>query len=191
MGSDLNLAITTFYMDNKDKEVKKCTNTAETLKPDIIIRLQSSINQYIPLETAKVIEEVVKSEKGAEAANRISTGGALITYRLALAAFGEKFDEFIANMTSFEDKFKKGTNWNENEVFGKIALIVVIVSILSLLGLYICLMSCTLNGKCLTVGNCLQSILAVLKLSFGIIISALGVITIIFSVFLVNGCVIA
>lgn len=190
-GSALNSAITAYYMNFKDSTVKKCTNTAQSLKPDIVIRLQSTINQYIPEETTQIIEAVVKSERGAEAANRISTGGALITYRLALAAFGGKFDEFIANMTTFEDKFKKSTNWNENEVFGKIALIVVIVSVLSLTGLYVCLMSCTLNGKCLTVGNCLQSILAVLKLSFGIVISALAVITIILSVFVVNGCVLA
>jgi len=131
------------------------------------------------------------SELGIGAASRISLGGAVVTYRLALLAFEGKLDEFIENMTIFEASFREGVNWNTNETVAKISLWLVLISTIILLIVYVVLMSLTLKGKCLGWGKCLQGVLALFKILFGIIILLLGIISIVLSVLAVNGCYLA
>lgn len=186
--NNLRTALTNFVTTFSDDTITACTNNANTFSPDIIQNIATNINPFIANETAILTEAALTTQEGVRAANSISLGLAIVTYRLALGAFGGELDEFITNMTRFETQFRDGVNWSTNESFAKIALWTVLISTLVVLALYLLLMRLTLKGKCINSGKFFQGILALMKLFFGLIITILGVITVILAVFAVNGC---
>jgi len=184
---NLRSSIEGFYTNFKDQEVISSDGSGN-VKPDSIQNLQPNITTYVNLETYALTEAAIQFHIGAESANKVVAGGAIVTYKLAVTLFNAKLDEFIVNMTRFETKVNDAVQYESRKTMINLVLWVILLGTLGAIIVYLSFLSCSSNTSCAKTGKCVNTTLSILKAVCSLFISTIGIICFIAAVIGVNSC---
>jgi len=189
-GAALEEAVTAYYDKFSGATIPSCNpeNFGKMVQPDSIIALTPRINKYVDKETEMLSSAGMLIDFGGTMINNIVDEG--------IGPFDEAIDDFLVriksfrqNITELETTIHDNVDYNNRVSLFDTLLIFSVGGSAFILLVFFILMTCSLKlGKCVKFTTFFQSLLAISKISFSVIVNAAAIACIAVSIISMNGC---